>query len=63
VVLGYGLLSVVGTVLFATESVNPDPVTGILVAGLGYSLVFGALGAVVASVTGSSEAGSFSPQV
>jgi hypothetical protein len=63
VTLGYGLLSVVGTFLFAAESVNPDPVTGILLAGLVYPLVFGALGAVVASVTGGSGTGSSSPQL
>jgi hypothetical protein len=51
VVFGYGLLSVVGVFLFATESVTPDPVTGILLAGLVYPLAFGAVGAVAARAT------------
>jgi len=45
--VGYGLLS-------ATESVTPDPVTGVLLAGVVYPVVFGAGGAVLTSVNGSS---------
>jgi hypothetical protein len=51
VVIGYGLLSVVGVFLFATDSVTPDPVTGILLAGLVYPLVFGTAGGAVAMTT------------
>lgn len=51
VTIGYGLLSVVGVFLFATESVTPDPVTGILLAGLVYPVVFGAVGSLVARAT------------
>jgi uncharacterized membrane protein (GlpM family) len=51
VVPGYFALSLVGVFLFAisTEnaSVAPDPVTGILLAGLVYPAVFGAVGALV----------------
>ena len=63
VVLGYGILSVVGVFLFATENVSPDPVTGILLAGIVYPVVFGALGAVGASLTGGSDSSSSSPQL
>lgn len=48
---GYALLSVVGVFVFTTERVTPDVVTGILLAGLLYPLVFGALGALVARAT------------
>ncbi|MFC7175685.1 hypothetical protein [Halosegnis marinus] len=50
-VIGYGLLSVVGVFLFATESVTPDLVTGILLGGLLYPVVFGAVGGFVAKAT------------
>lgn len=50
-VIGYGVLSVVGVFLFATENVKNDPVTGILLAGLLYPIVFGAVGAAIASAT------------
>ncbi|WP_255195439.1 hypothetical protein [Halorarius litoreus] len=54
-VIGYGVLSVVGVFLFATQepSVTPDAVTGILLAGIVYPVVFGAVGAVVAGLTAS----------
>jgi hypothetical protein len=48
---GYALLSVVGVFAFASERVTPDVVTGILLAGLLYPLVFGALGALAARAT------------
>jgi hypothetical protein len=63
VVLGYGLLSVVGVFLFATENVAPDPVTGVLLAGVVYPVVFGAVGAVAASLTGGSSSESSAPQL
>ncbi|WP_255149072.1 hypothetical protein [Halorarius halobius] len=57
-VIGYGVLSVVCVFLFATENVTPDPITGILLAGVLYPVLFGALGAVVAGLT----AGQSGPQ-
>jgi hypothetical protein len=51
VVIGYGVLSIVGVFLFATESVTPDPITGILLAGIVYPAVFGTVGAVAAGLT------------
>lgn len=51
VVIGYGLLSVVGVFVFATENVTPEAVTGILLAGVLYPVALGAAGAVVAKVT------------
>jgi hypothetical protein len=42
---------VVGVFAFASERVTPDVVTGILLAGLLYPLVFGALGALAARAT------------
>jgi hypothetical protein len=48
---GYALLSVVGVFAFASERVTPDVVTGILLAGLLYPLVFGALGTLAARAT------------
>lgn len=51
-IIGYIILSVVGTFLFATENVNPDTVTAILLAGVIYPLLFGAGGAVVAHLVG-----------
>lgn len=63
VVLGYGLLSVVGVFLFASENVTPDPVTGILLAGILYPVVFGAVGAVAASLTAGSDSSGSSTQL
>lgn len=52
-VVGYGILSVVGVFLFSTQepSIGLDPVTGVLLAGIVYPVVFGAIGAVVAGLT------------
>jgi hypothetical protein len=52
-VVGYGILSVVGVALFPTENVTPDAVTGVLLAGVVYPVVFGAVGAAVAGATAS----------
>lgn len=52
-VIGYGLLSVLGVVLFPTANVTPDAVTGVLLAGVVYPVVFGAVGAAVAGATSS----------
>jgi len=52
-VVGYGLLSVVGVFAFPTENVSPDPVTAVLLAGVVYPVVFGAIGAAVAGATSS----------
>jgi hypothetical protein len=52
---GYLVGSVAGAVLFAVEvggaSGRPDPLVAVLVAGLLYPVVFGALGGTVAAVT------------
>lgn len=48
VVLGYGVLSILGVFLFATDNVSPDLVPGILLAGVLYPIVLGAGGAVAA---------------
>ena len=52
-VIGYGLLSIVGVFLFPTENVSPDPVTGVLLAGVVYPVVLGAVGAAIAGATSS----------
>lgn len=53
IVLGYALLSTVGVVAFTASTnvgqLGPDPVRGILLAGVLYPLCFGALGGVVAT--------------
>ncbi|MEZ3115426.1 transporter [Halobaculum sp. MBLA0147] len=52
VAVGYGAASAVGVLVFPTENVSVDPVTGVLLAGVVYPLVFGAIGAVAAHATG-----------
>lgn len=49
--ISYLLLSIVGVFLFATENVQTDLVMGILLTGVLYPVVFGAVGAVAASLT------------
>jgi hypothetical protein len=55
VAIGYFLLAAIGTVLFAHgigdtgRSIAVDPITGVLLAGLIYPVVFGAIGGVLAS--------------
>lgn len=55
VAVGYVVLAVVGTVGFAHAigdtgaSIAPDPLTGVLLAGVGYPLVFGAVGGALSS--------------
>lgn len=53
VVVGYFLLSVVGVFLFSAAGgdARPDVVTGVLLAGLVYPAVFGAVGAAVGAAT------------
>jgi hypothetical protein len=63
VTLGYAVLSVAGVLIFATENVTPDVVTGILLAGILYPVVFGGAGAVAASLTSGNETASSSPQL
>jgi hypothetical protein len=63
VTLGYAVLSVAGVFLFATENVTPDVVTGILLAGILYPVVFGGVGAVAASLTSGSDSSSSTPQL
>jgi len=48
-VAGYGALSVVGLVLFALEGAHPEYVTGVLLVGLVYPVVFGVAGAALAA--------------
>ncbi|MFB6353439.1 MAG: hypothetical protein ABEJ92_05080 [Halobacteriales archaeon] len=56
VAVGYFVLAAVGTVLFAHgigdtgTSIAPDPVTGSLLAGVVYPVVFGAVGGALSSV-------------
>ncbi|SDM48854.1 hypothetical protein SAMN04487949_1831 [Halogranum gelatinilyticum] len=61
VAVGYAVLAVVGTFLFAISTgdaaIAPDTVTGILLAGLVYPLVFGAVGGALSGVVGDSESG------
>ena len=58
VTVGYLLPAAVGTVLFAHAiadtgaSIAPDPVTGILLAGVVYPLVFGGVGGAASTVVG-----------
>lgn len=56
VIPGYFLLSVVGVFLFTVEGAGPDPVTGVLLAGLVYPTVFGVVGALIAAWTYSGRA-------
>ena len=55
VAIGYFLLAAIGTVLFTHgigdtgRSIAVDPLTGVLLAGLIYPVVFGAIGGVLAS--------------
>jgi hypothetical protein len=61
-VVGYGLLSAVGVVAFATRTAGPDQVLGILLAGIVYPVVLGATGAVAARATaGATGAGRSDP--
>lgn len=59
VVPGYLVLSIVGAVLFRVEAGGatgePDLLPAVLLAGLVYPLVFGAIGGVVAAVTTDDE--------
>jgi hypothetical protein len=48
VAVGYGVLSLLGAFLFATSNVSPDPVTSVLLAGVLYPVVLGAVGGVAA---------------
>lgn len=52
VALGYGVLSVLGVVLFATSNpaVAPDAVPAVLLAGLAYPLVLGGAGGVAVTL-------------
>jgi len=61
VVPGYFVLSLVGVFLFAIDSAGPNPITGLLLAGVVYPAVFGTVGAAVAARTQRSRATS-SPQ-
>lgn len=55
IVVGYFIVAAAGTFLFAHSigdtgsSIAPDPVTGVLLAGLLYPVVFGAIGGALAS--------------
>lgn len=49
VTVGYLLAVLIGLVLFAYNGIRPDPVPAVLVAGVLYPLVFGAIGGAIGS--------------
>lgn len=55
VTIGYLVLAIAGTFLFAigsaAASAGPDRLTGVLIAGLAYPLVFGAVGGAIEATT------------
>lgn len=61
VTVGYAVAAVVGTFLFAINTgdaaIAPDRVTGILLAGIVYPAVFGALGGAVSGVVADADNG------
>lgn len=65
VVPGYLVLCIVGAFLFGVEAAGasgqPDLLSAVLLAGLVYPLVFGALGGVVAAVTVEEESATIRP--
>lgn len=59
IAIGYASAAIVGLFLFGVTrgdaSIAPDPVTGVLLAGIVYPVVFGAVGGALAGVVSSSE--------
>lgn len=58
IAIGYAGAAIVGLFLFGVTrgdaSISPDPVTGVLLAGIVYPVVFGAIGGALAGVVSSS---------
>ena len=61
ITLGYLAAAIVGVFVFGVTrgdaSISPDPITGVLLAGIVYPLVLGALGGAVAGLVSPSERG------
>ncbi len=53
--VGYLVFSIIGVVLFPTENVTPDVVTAVLLAGIVYPLLLGAVGGFIAHAVGDDD--------